>query len=147
MLYEPKSNGWYNKAMKMRKIELGLEGDEYWPELSIVHVAGTSGAAPIPAGMNQPELEKVIRSWDKAAVLKVAPADGGALIGFWADSNACQYLNVPIETTSDGLFAMRVGGSAVDFFVVPQNHATNYSLELVDTVDIDDPKYAHVCLY
>ncbi len=133
--------------MKLRKIELGLEGDEYWPKLSIVHVPGTADAAPIPTDTNQPETEEIIKSWDKAAVLKVTPADGGALIGFWASSEACQYLNVPVETTKDGLFAMRIGGSDVDFFALPQDHTMNYSLKLVEVVSIDDPKYSHVALY
>lgn len=133
--------------MKLRKIELGLEGDEFWPKLSIVHVAGAAGAQSITSGTNQPEAEEIIRSWDKAAVLKITPADGGALVGFWISNNACQYLNVPVETTNEGLFAMRVGNSDVDFFVLPKNHATNYSLDLVEVVGIENPKYAHVALY
>ena len=134
--------------MKLRKIELGLEGDEFWPKLSIVHVPGVPQAAPIPAaGMDQAEAEKVIRSWDKTAVLKVTPADGGALVGFWAASDACQYLNVPVETTKDGLFAMRIGGSDVDFFALSQNHKTNYVLELVEITGIENPKYSHIAVY
>jgi hypothetical protein len=133
--------------MKLRKIELSLEGDEFWPKLSIVHVPGVAEAQSIANGMNQPEAEEVIRSWNQAAILKVTPADGGALVGFWVSNSACEYLNVPVEVTNEGLFAMRVGGSGVDFFVLPQNHKTNYSLELVEMVNIEDPKYSNVCLY
>lgn len=133
--------------MKLRKIEHKLEGDKYWPKLPIVHVQGSSSAQEIPQGASQPEAEEVIRSWQQAAVLRVTPADSKALIGFWIDAGHCQYLNEPVETTEAGLFAMRIGKDDVDFFIVPQDHQTNYQLELVEVTSIDNPKYAPVPLY
>lgn len=133
--------------MKLRKIELKLEGDVHWPKLPIVHVDGLSSAKEIPQGASQPEAEEVIRSWQQAAVLRVTPADGRALAGFWLDADRCQYLNQPVETTADGLFAMRVGKENVDFFIIPQDHQTNYQLELVEVTGIDNPKYDNVPLY
>ncbi len=133
--------------MKLRKIELKLEGDEYWPKLTMVHVPGSAVAKPIPEGASQSEKEDVIKSWDQAAVLRVTPADGKALVGFWVDSEHCQYLNVPVETTGDGLFAMRIGDAAIDFFIVPEDHKTNYQLELVAVTNTENPEYAAVPLY
>jgi hypothetical protein len=133
--------------MKLEKIEQSLEGDQYWPKIPIVHVEGDKNADPIPLGATQEEGEKVIRSWDRAAVLRVAPADGKALIGFWTSAEHCQYLNVPIKTTENGTFAMRIGDKPVDFFIVPQNHNTSYRLELIEETHTNDPKYKDVPLY
>jgi hypothetical protein len=133
--------------MKLRKIELGLEGNEFWPKLSIVQVAGVPEAAPLPNGLPQKEAEEIIRSWDQAAILKITPADNGALVGFWISDKACQYLNVPVETTDEGLFAMKIGNGDVSFFVVPRNHETNYTLELIEVTGVDNPAYANVNLY
>lgn len=47
----------------------------------------------------------------------------------------------------DGLFAMCVGDGDVDFFVLPQDHKTNYQLQLVEVTNVDDPKYAETPLY
>jgi len=133
--------------MKLRKIELKLEGDQYWPILPIVHVGGDATAMPIPDGALQPELEEIIRSWDKAAILKITPNDGKAMVGFWVSSGSCQYLNVPVETTNEGLFAMRLGSGPTDFFIVPQDHQTNYQLEYIETAKIDELKHKNVPLY
>lgn len=135
------------RIMKMRKIELQLEGDKYWPKVPVVHVAGTVAAQALPEGVSQEEAEAVIRGWDQVAVLRVAPADGRALIGFWTGPNHCQYLNVPVETTDDGLFAMRVGSDDTDFFIIPENHHTNYALELVTVTTLNDPSYETVPVY
>ncbi len=133
--------------MKLRKIELKLEGDQFWPRLPIVHVRGSEGAGAIPRDASDVEAEDVIKSWHEAAILRVTPADGRALIGFWKDAEHCQYLNVPVETTEDGLFAMRLGPTSTDFFIVPEDHKTNYMLELVEICSVDDPKYGEVALY
>ncbi len=133
--------------MKLRKIELKLEGDKYWPKWPIVHVEGDSSAQERPEEATQTEIEETIRSWQKAAILKVSPHDGKALVGFWVSSNMCQYLNVPVETTTEGLFAMRLGAAPTDFFLVPQDHQTNYRLEYIETVTIDDSRYEEVPLY
>ncbi len=137
----------YNSSMKLKKIELGLEGDLYWPKICIVHVPGNASAATIPADATQEETEEIIRSWNTAAVLRVSPVDGKAMVGFWVDNEHCQYLNVPVETDPGGLFAMRVGDGDTNFFLIPQDHQTNYTLEFVAVVGVDDPKYTDVPLY
>lgn len=76
--------------MKLRKIELKLEGDQYWPKVSIVHVRGNPSAKHMPDGATQPEGEQVVRTWEQAAVMRVTPADGKALVGFWASPEHCQ---------------------------------------------------------
>jgi hypothetical protein len=56
-------------------------------------------------------------------------------------------LNVPVELTTDGLFAMRISNEPVNFFIIPQDLHTNYSLELVELTSIDDPVYKEVAVF
>lgn len=130
--------------MRNIKLEQQLDGDEHWPYIATLKVAGDPSASPVPDGVTQPELESIIQTWDNIAVLQITP-NVAAYFGFIIDDHA-QYLNVPIET-EDGKFGVHIGDSDVTFIAFAADKVTRPTLELVERVAINDEKYKSLPLY
>jgi len=131
--------------MKDIKAQKGWDGDPYWPQLGMVTVTGDDLAIAFPAGVSQPEGEKIVQAWTKVAVLKTNP-NVPVYWGYMVGGEHAQFLNQPV-VTSEGRFGVRVGNGDVTFFVIAVDLKARPSLELVDVVDINDPKYAELPLY
>jgi len=112
--------------------------------MPIVTVEGDDSAQAIPEGASQEEGESVVQSWQRVAVLKVAP-DIEVYIGFIAGEHA-QLLNTPIQR-QDGQFGVRVGDGEVKFFVLPKDLKTRVELELVQVTNTNDDKFPQLPLY
>jgi hypothetical protein len=130
--------------MRNIKLEQNLDGDEHWPFITTLKVAGSSTATPVPDGATQPDLENVIQSWNDIAVLNVTP-ETEFYFGFMIDDQS-QFLNIPIAT-EDGKFGVHVGNSDVVFLVFAKDMKTKLTLELVDRVDVNDENYQSLPLY
>jgi hypothetical protein len=130
--------------MKDMKTELGLADDEHWPFVSMVTVSGDLTAAAMPIGVNQVEGEKTVQTWQKVAVLKVAPVSE-VYFGFMAGDHA-QFMNVPVKL-QNGCFGTRVGQGDVKFFCVPKDLTMRVRLMLVKVTRTDDPEYSDLPLY
>lgn len=131
--------------MRDIKKEKNLIGKENWPKIPIIKIKGTKGVENIPDGMSQEEGEKIIRTWEKVAVLKAVPSDVPFYIGFIVDTHA-QYLKYEIET-KDGAFGMRLGPEDPTFFAIAKDIETEINLELVEVSDISNTKYKDLPLY
>lgn len=129
--------------MKNIKIEEQYVGHDFWPGISIVEVAGNPEAKPFPQGTTE-ENETVIQTWQKVAVLKVAP-EVPFKVGY-IHGDSFHYLKVPVET-EDGMFGMRVGDDDAKFFVLSAALDQDLSLELVELANENDPKYQNLPLY
>lgn len=130
--------------MRNIKLEQNLDGDEHWPHMATVQVAGNPSAAPVAAGTAQPELETVIQSWNEIAVLRVSP-DVEFYFGFMIDDQA-QFLNVPVQTR-EGALGVHIGDADVTYFAFAKDMSTSLNLELVERVDQNDEHYADLPLY
>src|SRR4051812_4067778 len=117
--------------MKDVKTMQNLAGDEYWPFMPVVTVPGDTSVPAIPVGATQPEGEKVVRTWQRVAVLEVMPASE-VYWGFMAGDHI-QFMNVPVELLN-GKFGVRVGDGEVKFFVIPKDLKSRLELRLVEVV-------------
>jgi hypothetical protein len=131
--------------MKDIKAKYGWAGDEYWPQFSMVTVKGNDLAKAFPEGVSQQDGEKIVQSWDKAAVLQT-DSNIQVYFGFMVGDTKVQLLNQPI-TTSEGKFAVRVGDKEVTFFVLAVDLKSRPFLRLVEITDINNPNYAELQLY
>lgn len=130
--------------MRNVKLEHNLTGDEHWPKLAMVTVAGDKLAQPLPQGVTQPQVETIIQAWHRIAVLEVAPSTE-VLFGFMTGGRA-QFMNVPVETAA-GRFGVHLGPEETTFFVLPKDWSTQLTLKLVEVTDQDNPAYAELPLY
>lgn len=130
--------------MKDLKTEQDLAGDRHWPTIPIVTVPGDNSAPAIPEGATQPEGEKVVKAWQRVAVLEVLPASE-VYWGFMAGDHV-QFMNVPVRLLNSR-FGVRVGNDEVKFFIIPRDMVSRLQLRLVKISTTDDPEYQEPPLY
>jgi hypothetical protein len=130
--------------MRNFKLEHNLIGEENWPEIASVYVAGNKKAMPINPEKDEEYNEAVIQSWERVVVLHaMAPKPTKFHIGF-TDKFATKYLKHDFVT--DLKFAMRVGPRNFQVLALPKNIEDRIILEIVETTTVDDEKYKDLIL-
>lgn len=130
--------------MKNFKLENNLIGNDNWPEIASVYVAGNKKAMALNSEKDEEYNEAVIQSWDKIIVLHaMAPKPTKFHIGF-TDKFVTKYLKH--EFVSDLKFAMRVGPKNFQILALPKNIEDKILLEVVEYTSEDDEKYKSLLL-
>lgn len=130
--------------MKNFKLEHNLIGDENWPEVASVYVAGNKKAIPLNPEKDEEFNEAVIQSWEKVVVLHaMSPKPTKFHFGF-STKNSVQYLKYDFET--DLKFAVRLGPNDINFLALPKNIEDKILLEVVEITTVDDEKYKDLIL-
>lgn len=121
-----------------------LDTEEKWPKVSSVFIQGIPNETNIDAKFPVEEKEERSQSWKNGAVFKVtAPEATIFYIGF-ANMGTIEYLEHEFKTDLE--FGMRIGGGDVRIFVLPKDLSKGVNLELVETVNEDNPKYQNLML-
>lgn len=130
--------------MKNFKLENNLIGDENWPMVASVYIAGNKKAMALNPEKDEEYNEAVIQSWDKVVVLHaMAPKPTKFCVGF-TDKFATKYLKH--EFVTDLKFAMRVGPKNFQIIALPKNIEDNILLEVVEYTTENDEKYKDLIL-
>ncbi|EKE18410.1 MAG: hypothetical protein ACD_9C00344G0004 [uncultured bacterium] len=130
--------------MKNFKLEHNLVGEENWPSVASVYVAGNKKAMPLNPEKDEEYNEAVIQSWEKVVVLHaMAPKPTKFHIGF-TDKFATKYLKHDFVT--DLKFAMRMGPKNFQVLALPKNIEDKILLEMVEVTTVDDEKYKDLIL-
>src|SRR6266568_4044289 len=118
------------RIMKNFKLENNLIGDDNWPDIASVYVAGNKKAMPLNAEKDEEYNEAVIQSWDKIVVLHaMAPTPTKFFLGF-TDKFVTKYLKH--EFVTDLKFGMRVGPKNFQVIALPKNIEDKILLEIVE---------------
>lgn len=132
------------KNVKNFKLEHNLIGEENWPEIASVYVAGNKKALLINPEKDEEYNEAVIESWEKVVVLHaMAPKPTKFHIGF-TDKFATKFLKH--EFVTDLKFGMRIGPKNFQVLALPKNIDDKILLEIVEFTTIDDEKYKDLIL-
>ncbi len=130
--------------MKNFKLEHNLIGDENWPAIASVYVAGNKRALPINPEKDEEYNESVIESWERVVVIHaMAPKPTKFHVGF-TDKFATKFLKH--EFVTDLKFAMRVGPKNFQVLALPKNIEDRIILEIVEITTVDDEKYKELIL-
>lgn len=130
--------------MKNFKLENNLVGNENWPQVASVYVAGNKKAMPLNLERGEEYNEAVRQSWEKVVVLRVlAPKPTTFHIGF-TDKFVTRYLQH--EFVTDLKFAMRIGPKNFQIIALPKHLEDKILLEVVEYTQVDDEKYKDLVL-
>lgn len=134
--------------MRNMKIEHGLTGSKNWPHGAVILIPGDPTAQSIPANLSESDKEDIIQGWQRVAVLQVTNATR-VQFGFVVGSHF-QILSVPVEL-NDSQFGVRIGPENSQMLLFPEIAESNSTqvlkAELIEVVDIDDPRYNDLPLY
>ncbi|EKE18873.1 MAG: hypothetical protein ACD_9C00208G0005 [uncultured bacterium] len=126
------------------KLENNLIGDENWPEISSVYVAGNKKAMPLNPEKDEEYNEAVIQSWDKIVVLHAMSSKPTKFYIGFTDKFVTKYLKH--EFLTDVKFAMRVGPKNFQILALPKNIEDKILLEVVEYTTENDAKYKDLIL-
>jgi hypothetical protein len=131
-------------SMKNFKLENNLMGEESWPEIASVYVAGNKKAMPTNPEKDFEYNEAIAESWEKIVVLHaMSPKPTKFHIGF-TDKFATKFLKH--EFVTDLKFAMRVGPRNFQVLALPKKIEDKILLEMVEVTTVDDEKYKDLIL-
>jgi hypothetical protein len=130
--------------MKNFKLENNLVGEDCWPKVASVYVAGNKKAMPMDLNKSEEYNEAVIQSWEKIVVLHAMASKPTKFFVGFSDKLETKYLKH--EFVTDLKFGMRIGPRNFQVLALPKNLEDKILLEVVEYARENDEKYKDLIL-